>query len=284
MRLVFIHGRAQGSSSSEKIEEDWLRAVKIGCTKSGAQLPSDLDIRVPFYGKYLDEATAGTQQRQTVSRGDGPQNSFEAETILALAKQAGISVEEITAEMQDPEVLRGPENWRLTLAAMRLLSRRAPYITESYIRKFTADVHTYLTRPKVQQQVNTMISEALGEGPAVMIGHSLGSVVAYCTLAFHKSPPTVPLLVTVGSPLGIPTIKSYLPKPLGPPPGVKVWYNASDKRDPVALFPRLEREHFPAEVINTSDVKNPKEDAHGIAGYLSDQFVAGQIAAALSRE
>jgi pimeloyl-ACP methyl ester carboxylesterase len=159
----------------------------------------------------------------------------------------------------------------------RALSRRAPWLSEQLMRRFTSDVHAYMTRPAVGRQVNELIASELGHGPTVVVGHSLGSIVAYWTLSKHPDPLNVPLLVTLGSPLGIPTVKDRLPRPLGKPPPVVKWFNAADVRDPVALFPALDRDNFPAEIENLADVHNP----HGIGGYLSDRVVARHIVEAL---
>ena len=49
------------------------------------------------------------------------------------------------------------------------------------------------------------VHEEVGEGTRVLIGHSLGSVVAYEYVCRYR-PPSVELLVTLGSPLGIPKL------------------------------------------------------------------------------
>lgn len=71
---------------------------------------------------------------------------------------------------------------------------------------------------------------------AVVVGHALGSVVAYDVLRRDPRRLALPLLVTVGSPLGIRAIRDEL-RPLRFPRGVKAWRNAFDERDPVALWP-----------------------------------------------
>jgi hypothetical protein len=52
----------------------------------------------------------------------------------------------------------------------------------------------------------------------------------------------IPLLITVGSPLGIRAVRDQF-RPLRYPP-VDGWYNAFDPRDVVALYP-LDGENFP---------------------------------------
>jgi hypothetical protein len=91
----------------------------------------------------------------------------------------------------------------------------------------------------------------------------------------------VPLFVTVGSPLAVAAIKRAL-RPIRFPSCAGAWYNALDPRDVVALYP-LDAENFdvrPA-IVNQTDVDNPTENRHGIAGYLNDKEVARRIYDAL---
>jgi hypothetical protein len=285
MRLLLVHGRAQGERSADEIKKEWLDALREGCRKAGTPFPAeDVDIRVPFYGRVLDDLTATPPiEGMVVARGApgaGP-DPFQAELLLELAGRAGISDEEVAAELGATTVPRGPENWHWVQAAGRLLCLRCPWLGPPLLRRITADVHAYMTRLDVGEGVNALVAAELGAGPAVVVGHSLGSVVAYWVLTEQRLV-NVPLFVTVGSPLGIHVIKRYLPRPLGMPQGVAHWLNAADERDPVALYSRLDRDHFPAEIENLSDLHNPRGHPHAISGYLSDRVVARRIAVALA--
>jgi hypothetical protein len=87
----------------------------------------------------------------------------------------------------------------------------------------------------------------------------------------------IPLLVTVGSPLGIRPIRDQF-RPLKYPSPVGAWYNAYDDRDLVALYP-LDRDNFPVtpEIENFAEVMNHTDNRHGIAGYLDNAEVARRI-------
>jgi hypothetical protein len=91
----------------------------------------------------------------------------------------------------------------------------------------------------------------------------------------------VPLLVTVGSPLGIRAIRDQL-APISYPHGVKDWFNAFDTRDVVALF-ALDAQSFPVEppIRNFAGIKNHTDNRHGIDGYLDDREVARTILTAV---
>jgi Alpha/beta hydrolase len=284
MRLVLIHGRAQGERDEAQIRAQWLTALDAGCKKAGLDpLSPDADVRVPFYGRLLDGLTArpAPPPGEVVSRGPGGEpDRFEATLLMEIAERAGVTDAEAASDLPSG-VERRIENWEWMRAKARWLSKRAPWLSEKIMRRFTADVDAYMNRPKVTRQVNELVAAEFGGGPTVVVGHSLGSIVAYWTLSKHTYPLRVPLFVTVGSPLGIPTIKAGLPHPLGKPLQVAQWFNAADVRDPVALFPQLDRDNFPAEIENLADVHNPHDNPHGIAGYLSDTVVARKIVEAL---
>src|SRR5262249_41137847 len=59
--------------------------------------------------------------------------------------------------------------------------------------------------PGVRQQARKRVGEAVGPESHVLVGHSLGSVVAYEALCANPDWP-VRMLVTIGSPLGIPNL------------------------------------------------------------------------------
>jgi hypothetical protein len=73
----------------------------------------------------------------------------------------------------------------------------------------------------------------------VVLGHSLGSVVAYEVVRQLDQP--LPLFVTLGSPLGLETIiyQKLEPQPPGFPPQVGRWVNVADRDDFIAAEPDL---------------------------------------------
>ncbi len=289
MKLVLIHGRAQGERKEAAILAEWRKGLEDGFAKIGAPLPSELEIRLPFYGKRLDELTAAAVDEliKVIQRGGAPSLGgqsfdFDRQLVDALAKKAGITDAEIEAQLTNEVRRRGPQHWDWVQAAARVLSERVPWLTESIIARFTADVHAYVVRAGVRRAINKLVGDAIPTGdPCIVVSHSLGTVVAYWLLTERGEDVSVPLFVTLGSPLGINTIRDALPRPLGVPKGVKVWINGSDDRDYVALYARLERPMFPVDIENISDISNPPDYPHGIAGYLSDERIAQRLKAQL---
>ena len=116
-----------------------------------------------------------------------------------------------------------------------------------------------------------------GNGPFVLIAHSLGSVIAYSLLLDLKGQFPLAQLVTIGSPLGLGEVKDQLRKlhklPKGPlpvPDGVETWLNIFDKHDVVAQKEKLAT-HFRGGIA-IADLMLPNadgpRDAHSATGYL----------------
>jgi hypothetical protein len=284
MRLVLVHGAAQGGRSSKEVQAEWLNALGPAFRTAGMRLPTDLDVRVPFYGDRLDSLVALSPEGIAIPRGRSEDRADSAYGALALelVGLAGVTDADIAAATRQGAVARGPENIEWVQTALRLATERAPWLTEKFLARFLADVHAYLTRVDVSDAINAIVASALDSGPAVVVSHSLGTVVAYWALRTVSSTTPVPLLVTLGSPLGLKFVKDYLPRPIVPPKDVRRWLNAADERDPVALRSRLDRDVFPGDVENLSDVHNPKANPHSISGYLSDAVVAKRIAEAIT--
>ena len=108
----------------------------------------------------------------------------------------------------------------------------------------TRQAYRYVHEPDTKQQVQQILVNAMDRAqPRVVIGHSLGSVVAYETLCVHPEW-SIDTLVTLGSPLGMPSFYNYLePRPVdgkGVWPNVRRWVNVADDGDPVALIKELQ--------------------------------------------
>lgn len=286
MRLLLVHGRSQGKRTEEDLLDEWTSAIAKGLVEcSLPPLTDDIQIKLPFYGRRLDELTADKPSAGEVTqRGTQPPATDirERALVLEIAGRAGITDEEIAAEAAVEVGERGPENLEWVQAAARLLDRNVPWLGDKLLSVFTADVYAYLKRPHVTKVVDDIVGADLGDGPTVVVGHSLGSIVAYNILRKAGTRVRVPLFLTVGSPLGIDAVKEMMTGPLGMPAGVERWVNASDERDFVALNARLDRDTFPADIENFSDVHNPRDNPHGIVGYLSDRLVLTKISQALA--
>ncbi len=132
----------------------------------------------------------------------------------------------------------------------------------------------------------------------LLIAHSMGTIIAYDVLRdLGRQPgsPTVPFLLTIGSPLGLPHVKlkiqgerSYDPhEPVRTPSLVtKSWWNCADRKDVVAVDTHLADDYGPnatgVQVVDDlilNDYVNPegKPNHHKHFGYLRAPEVSGYI-------
>ncbi len=286
MNLVFVHGRAQGGKNPDTLKQEWLEALNLGWVRAGIT-PPDLDeVKFPYYADRLNvrvnQTNSGLTKIQARSSSDDDPVALEQEDLLflqELLQAAEISDEDLNAAYISREVVeRGPEQWEWFQAGCRVLANKVPWLADYGIGKVTADVATYLSNPLAKDEVDEIVKNEINSD-SVVVAHSLGSVVAYDVLAHKISSLNIPLFMTLGSPLGIPSIKSRLPRLRYPKPPVKAWINSSDERDFIALHSDLNRT-FLEGIVDKNHVQNG-DDPHSILAYLQDEEVALDIANAL---
>ncbi len=285
MKIVLIHGRAQGGRSSQQILEQWVPGLKAGMHAAGLTLDPSIPIVAPFYGDVLDSMSeqAIRFRPEVVTRGTPPPGDVDEVTaamIEQMAIRAGLDIDQVLDEENVSVVERGPERWGWVQALARRLEAKYPWLARTVIGKVTSDVKSYIDFPHIQDAIHAIVVPALEDGPTVIVSHSLGTVIAYWSLVEHVPNADVPLLITAGSPLGLNTIKKRLPQPLRIPHGVQRWLNVTDQEDIVALHARLDQDTFIPGIENVDDVENG-DDPHAIERYLSDPRVARAIHAAL---
>lgn len=152
------------------------------------------------------------------------------------------------------------------------------------------DVHDFFFVPARREQMRESLLRRMraGGGPFVVIAHSQGSLIAYDVLrAFEAEGCEVSLLLTLGSPLGLPVVRSMFKQWSGTPklpfPAcVKRWVNVAERRDPVALDDDLSDDIADAQGrfhniagsrINPDWQRNP----HSASGYLSIPEVRAEV-------
>jgi hypothetical protein len=142
--------------------------------------------------------------------------------------------------------------------------------------------HAYIRNQHVHDEVNKMVRPLFEDDePAIVVSHSLGTIVSYSLLrefARNGRARRSPLLLTLGSPLGIDSVRKGFPKPRTRPDFVQRWANYADPEDFIALRPELTTDNFGTGIANYPDVENGQDDPHSIIGYLSDLRVAQEIA------
>lgn len=291
-QLIFVHGRSQEGKDSLALKREWVEAWEKGLAKNGLTNPlPDSQIRFPFYGDTLIEMLNGKTADQAVDvivRGPaptGPAEDVMREMIAEIAANEGISEADIRAVLDAQVIEKGPLNWGWVQGILEALDRVKP-VSKALVALVTADVANYLTQPATRAEIDNGVRGAVLPGiEAVVVSHSLGTVIAYSTLMSRTGAwpgVRVPLFVTLGSPLAVTAVKSRL-RPHTFPPQVGHWFNAMDEDDVVALHP-LTAKHFNTgkTIENDTSVDNGTDNQHGIVGYLDDKTVAKRMFEAIT--
>jgi len=332
--LVLIHGRSQQMPvglvrTDESVADyvagkrrEWLAGLAKGLTLAGRSSVDADAVYFPYYGNLLadriaqhERAGGHTPELEGESVADRAVTTSD-DMVLDAAAELGF-VASRRLEQTEPEAAkaarqvedasaRGEESsWgdllrpKVVREALRFLSDKtgAP---QAIITRFLADVAYYLEdddmRDAVQQVVGVSLAQVAADGhtDVVVVGHSLGSCVAYDALQRYDSGATVRLLVTAGSPDGYPVVKRNLwggpegdaqrgiPSVIDPGTRSLKWLNVFDEHDVVALVHPLGPLFAKGDPAMRDERAQNPSDPHSIQDYLSDPDVAGAIADALS--
>ncbi|WP_418275273.1 hypothetical protein ACNHYB_10410 [Isoptericola jiangsuensis] len=168
--------------------------------------------------------------------------------------------------------------------ALAALDRYVPGLSGAVVLLALRDVYTYLHDDEARAAVDAGVLAALAtDEPAVVVAHSLGSVIAYQVLRSQEAGGLdVPLLVTLGSPLAIRAVREAVTAiaPPGWPAPVDRWVAVRDPRDLLSLHdltPRTFPLEPPGPGVENTRVDNPVPGHHAAAAQ-ADGVTAGYAA------
>lgn len=284
MRLVLVHGRDQQGKDKVELKRAWLAALEIGLSNAGLPALPTKDIEFPFYGDELDRLVAKIDTPlviEALAKGGAEDDrvaDFRGRLLQELAASAGVTRAQVEVTYKGEVTEKGPLNWEWVQAILRALDNTP--IGSTTIDRFTRDVYVYLTyKEEVQRVVNKIVANMLTEEPCVVVAHSLGTIITYRLLRDPACRAKVKRLITLGSPLGVNTIRELIRPPAqANPDGLTEWFNAYDPKDVVALRP-LDANTWDIRplITNKGDVDNHTDNRHGIGGYLDSPVVATWI-------
>jgi hypothetical protein len=293
-RIVFVHGINNQDNSAAKIESEWWQAMVDGWTSAGLSIHAKPEIDAAFYGDILAKGAKGSDDFIAQGNGTTAASTAAFDFLAAYRDHLGMSAQELTAAMlaDNPDmdaVAHGP----LLAGVVRLakaIANRLPANGKVLAGAFLEQAVVYIDNAALRLNIHKAVNEQVFQNkpdPTVVVSHSLGTVVAYNVLLtpmFGNQGRTLPLYMTLGSPLGIDMMRRVLPaRSTFPDPPINSWFNGRRADDFVALDTSLK-----SSTIGFDGIDNQKTrmvdgvDPHSIAGYLKDPKVARVLHNALA--
>jgi hypothetical protein len=257
--IVLVHGIAQEQYSADLLESKWLPALAGGVRTAGfpdiadkiwRAGPGAIEARMAFYGHLFLRPGAqglGAEELSPEQAELAEQLSLEwlerAETRASNQEQRRTAATELVYLRPDPaRQAQGARSavrvaWK-SLARLRWFARLGNAVAERFVVRALSQVTRYLTDDAIRGEIQQIVLDKIGDDTRVLLGHSLGSIVAYEVA--HRLDRPLPLLVTLGSPLGVETlVLQRLRPPASFPSQVSRWVNVADTDDLVAAEPNL---------------------------------------------
>lgn len=279
--VIGIHGIGQQQSGRHQLLPSWRQATLDGLERAtGRRQEPPLSLDLAFYGDlFLKSGTKAGGKGARIDLAEEPLteregSEFESAIVEALGHPTLADQEEDPASKgftQAPAPLRA-----LIRTVDRMLGAGAGVLLLGVFRQVTV----YLRDAEVKRQIDDRVAAAVQDDTKIIIGHSLGSVVAFEYM--RSAAPEDTTLITIGSPLGFSFARKLLPDTVLPAPFTQVtdtarWANVRDPRDPVACAGDL-RTWWPqsadAQVHNGSD-------AHSATKYLGKAATGAAIVSML---
>jgi hypothetical protein len=271
-KILAVHGVGQQFKGDAIIHREWWPALLSGLHLAGSKFSESNEFVCAFYGHlFRNPSSLATSNNYNLSNLDSDE--------LALLKELWE-----TASSYEPESVPSFKDFEnqsnlgyssipnFAQRALNALSKSKFFvnIAQNLLLGDLKQLSSYLKNPQVNKAVINTVLDLITDDVRVVIGHSLGSVVAYEALCLK--PANVVSFITLGSPLGIKNLvfDKLTPRPntegIGFHPQVKSWTNIADKGDIVALQKNL----APQFGSGVKDILvNNGSDAHHGERYLS---------------
>jgi hypothetical protein len=244
-KVVGVHGIAQEYRGPNYLAAQWLPSLQDGIDSAGGSL-AEHDFSMAFYGNMFLEPgfMDGGFPPLVAADLDDPEDAELLELVWREAARVDPNVPAPDPDPDAPPMGQTPQWVQHALNALSQSSFFAGLAQRAMIGAFK-QVRLYFTDPIVRARAINSVRDVVTDETRVVIGHSLGSVVAFEALAAAKPDWRVHTLVTLGSPLGI---RNLIFDRLEPPPvngrgrrpaGLQAWVNVAAPGDVVALVKDL---------------------------------------------
>lgn len=303
--IVMVHGIGQEQESADLLEASWLPALAGGLR--GAQhprvanqvwrdgRPGEIECRMVYYGDLFlkpgkmggtgDFSDLSPQQRE-LAEALGVEWLQRAEERAALQEDRDQAYRQLHAL---DETAEGRQGWQAAgrpvlqgLSRLRWFAPGAMWFAQTFVERALSQVTRYLTEDDLRAEVQSRIAGLTGPETVAIIGHSLGSVAAFQSA--QRLTRELPLLLTLGSPLGLRTVVyDRLTDARTVPPTTRRWVNLADRDDLVAAAPDLTPLFAdPYGALRCDWTLDNGAEPHRVESYLGKQAVGEAVSEALA--
>lgn len=243
--IIGIHGMGN-KPAQHLLEEWWTMALKEGVRLSGHPA-RDIPFKLAYWADlFHDEPQDAAEQDRRSSR-------YLPDPYVPSLRLGRRSPGRIRRRVHDAfeyatdRIFLG-QDLRINFSGLNdlVLSRYFAELNHYHeVNCVLEDSATCTADTAIRRRLASLIAAQKG-CRVMLIAHSMGSIIAYDTLTGCDPSPMVDVLVTLGSPLGIPVIMSRIaaehgmagesPRSLPTPDAVRGrWYNLADLEDRVAI-------------------------------------------------
>ncbi|MCP4954659.1 MAG: lipase family protein [Photobacterium aquimaris] len=234
--IIAIHGRGNKLPTTT-LSQQWQQALKHGLQRyNQSQLHPQIDFKMAYYADHY------YQQPLVLS----------ADLITVTPQIHAIKHLSVSNPPHHNNLLTtSTSHWTANVAEwiedkLSMFS----FISKPFLKSLLPDIHHYFHDSSYQKAVEQPLIKLLNQykhRPIILLSHSMGTVIAYNVLhqlSRQTTPPQICTWFTFGSPLGLTSVKGFLPQITQQPSVKKLttpdcvteqWINVSDKRDIVCI-------------------------------------------------
>ncbi|HIF9106929.1 TPA: hypothetical protein ACX6QA_003934 [Photobacterium damselae] len=232
---IAIHGRSN-KPPAHILEDSWLRAINDGRKQTTHSLINKSQFSMAYYADVFYQQPLYFDPEPYLP--DIPTNH----SPIPLAVD-----EDHLSEMMEQNKWRLDNRFFEPLLSEFGVYRALNYLSKPLLRYWLTDVYHYFHDPAFALEIEKPLIRLLQQyrhHSITLISHSLGTVIAYNVLqklAAQRTTQdiTIDKWITLGSPLGLASVKAQLKRnlqgSLAVPENVSAWLNYSDKRDIVCI-------------------------------------------------
>lgn len=279
-QIVGVHGIAHQLLGPDIVQNEWWPAITSGLEIAGHDVPDELKLKCAFYGDYFRKTGVMDESGVPDYTADDVEDPLEIELLEQWWRAAAATDDGVQGP--DAKVMgRTPDFVQRALDALSG-SKFFAGAAEKFMIGDLKQVSIYFSDDRMRQKIRERVAAKIEPDSRIVIGHSLGSVVAYEALCAHPEWPITDF-VTLGSPLGINNLIFHRLSPAptnnkGQWPNVKRWTNIADRGDIVALVKSLAPK-FDGTIKDV--LVNNEVQAHSAVPYLTAKETGDAIAAGI---